>query len=156
MYFSRKKSEAKLPIFKSGLKKPVAKSPSLPKRQLSPEPAPGTRGRGASGHTLQLPEPSTQHPGARSRSLEDLNKDVTQEVNHLGERSSMRQLTYRQPAQNGVYTDHFIYLSIMPMQINISLFITPQIKLEQGYVLVFLFVEDWSVDQAFGHWFVCK
>ncbi|XP_052765354.1 transmembrane and coiled-coil domains protein 2-like isoform X11 [Mya arenaria] len=75
-----KKSETKLPVFKPVLKKVVSKSPSLPKRHLSPEPGVG-RGRGVGGgSTLQLPGDTSLH-ASRSRSLEDLHKDASTESN---------------------------------------------------------------------------
>lgn len=63
-----KKSEPRLPNLKQVSKKPVVKSPSVPKRQLSPESGSGKPRTGVT--TLQLPE---EHlTGHISRSLEDL------------------------------------------------------------------------------------
>ena len=70
----RKKSDAtKIPSLKPGAKKPVSKSPSLPKRQLSPDPGLSKPRTGSTGHLALLED--TQQP--LSRSIEDIEKDVS-------------------------------------------------------------------------------
>ncbi|XP_053383163.1 transmembrane and coiled-coil domains protein 1-like isoform X4 [Mercenaria mercenaria] len=67
---ARKKSETRLPVLKPGLKKTSSKSPSVQKRQVSPENSLGK----PRNTTLQLPdEAGFSQP--LSRSLEDLEKD---------------------------------------------------------------------------------
>ena len=69
----RKKSDAsKIPSLKPGVKKPVAKSPSLPKRQLSPDPALSKTRTGSTGHLVQ----GDETPQSITRSIEDIEKDV--------------------------------------------------------------------------------
>ncbi|XP_052260376.1 transmembrane and coiled-coil domains protein 2-like isoform X4 [Dreissena polymorpha] len=73
----RKRSDNKLPILRPpGTKNPVAKSPSLPKRQLSPEPQ--GRGKGVGPGALQVPDEGQQQ--GVSRSLEDLDREHEEEL----------------------------------------------------------------------------
>ncbi|XP_052260377.1 transmembrane and coiled-coil domains protein 2-like isoform X5 [Dreissena polymorpha] len=72
-----KRSDNKLPILRPpGTKNPVAKSPSLPKRQLSPEPQ--GRGKGVGPGALQVPDEGQQQ--GVSRSLEDLDREHEEEL----------------------------------------------------------------------------